>query len=1223
MKKFVNCTLITLVLCILAISSRVYATSLPEIKTDGFDIGQGCIIIKDYEVDDKYWEVSQRYGEELTYYRYNKKTQDNKDSIIEITSRCGGTYISSVIADIGADNEVCLKIGNKNGIPFGLGPEKIDAYPLNIMSGIAKIEFVNRVYLSSTIYNTTDYLTPINVESDAEVHLSGNGLLYVDTYLDTKAIDGAGKLVISSGNYVFKSNDEKVIGIANEKFIINGGNIKICDGFGNTNTNGLVPKNADGKDLHLVEITIDKLTENTLVDDININSNMFTYDTDNIKTITQGLGDERVEKIYLWLPEQDCITEITIGEDTYKGTLTYDENANKETGVFKKIIEEKSAFDLENGSVYIDNYYLNNNEVEGDHWLIKQKNQDAEQYYLSPKEDSITISGGNADERVSNRIIVDAQADDNCPLKLIFEDIDLASEEIPFQVNSNASIEIELKGQNEFRQAIYDLEFSESAGILAKEADIKFVGDGSLKMYITNYRPENKDMSLYGIYANSLKIEGCEVAAYASEQNKEACGIRCQEDIIVTNAELEASAHYTHEGYGIRANKLEINSSRVIAFSYYADIATTGLYVNELLVNGGELHVHAGDLRLGKCYGIVSSETIHIKEGMVQIHCGKPNPDADPYYDDTEDEENTNSTIVGLLVPEGSLIIDGGDIGCSIGGNENDLVFGFIAKVVDYNAKKPNAFRIDKLLENDNTCAFTSVAFACGSRFGEEVSLPTDDPQEDELVSYIAPKVLGEYTLPTEPNYSVGEESVFYAIEKDGEIAQELFFDYNSSGEDPGPNPGEDPTPPSTHSSRSSKRKQKADILVNGEKQSAGDLKESKQNGQKVAVVTVDRNKLSQVLETEGERAQIVIPVMRNADVSKGSLDGQMVKDMEHQKATIEIQTNTALYSIPASEIDIDHLAELFGEDIALEEIDVKIVIAKTSNQTVKVVEEAANEGEFSIMVPAVDFTITCTYNGQTINVGKFYSYVSRKVAIPESVNPEKITTGIVVHQDGSTHHVPTKVVIIDGMYFVEINSLTNSTYTVIYHPIEFSDVNKHWAKDSINNMASRMVVNGIGENNYAPDRNITRAEVAKIVVTALGLEEGVGEVDFSDVYESDWFSGYVQTAASYGLINGYDDGNFRPQEEITREEVMAIIHRAMKITGLENGLSEEDSSKLLVEYEDAENVANYAKESIATCLKSGIINGRNTTTLAPKSNITRAEVAVIMERLLHQSDLI
>ena len=85
----------------------------------------------------------------------------------------------------------------------------------------------------------------------------------------------------------------------------------------------------------------------------------------------------------------------------------------------------------------------------------------------------------------------------------------------------------------------------------------------------------------------------------------------------------------------------------------------------------------------------------------------------------------------------------------------------------------------------------------------------------------------------------------------------------------------------------------------------------------------------------------------------------------------------------------------------------------------------------------------------------------------------------------------------------------------------------------------------------------------------------------------------------------------------------IAMIARAMKITGLDATLTDSEMVTLLASYTDSANASDYAKTSIAACLKTGVVTGRSNSTVAPKENITRAEVAVIVQRLLKDSKLI
>ena len=252
-----------------------------------------------------------------------------------------------------------------------------------------------------------------------------------------------------------------------------------------------------------------------------------------------------------------------------------------------------------------------------------------------------------------------------------------------------------------------------------------------------------------------------------------------------------------------------------------------------------------------------------------------------------------------------------------------------------------------------------------------------------------------------------------------------------------------------------------------------------------------------------------------------------------------------------------------------------------------------------------------------------FNAYVERQIAIPDGVDASKITTGVVVEKDGTIRHVPTRIIEKDGKYYAIINSLTNSTYAVVYNPVEFTDVASHWAKDAIDDMGSRMIISGVSEGVFEPDRDIIRAEFAAIIVRALGLAPGIGENSFSDVASTDWYCGYVETAVSYGIITGYGDGMFGANDKITREQAMTMLARAMKITGLNVSLTGSDVSKLLEVYFDGSSASAYAKDSIAACLKAGIVSGRGNSTIAPKNYITRAEVAVMLQRLLQKSGLI
>ncbi|MGO4371598.1 S-layer homology domain-containing protein, partial [Paenibacillus sp. MCAF20] len=396
------------------------------------------------------------------------------------------------------------------------------------------------------------------------------------------------------------------------------------------------------------------------------------------------------------------------------------------------------------------------------------------------------------------------------------------------------------------------------------------------------------------------------------------------------------------------------------------------------------------------------------------------------------------------------------------------------------------------------------------------------------------------------------------------------------------PTPSEPSTPTTPDTTNTG-----VDILVNGKVENAGTATVAKRNDQTEITVAVDQKKLDERLAAEGANAVVTIPINQTFDIFVAELNGQMVRNMEDKQAVLEFKTEHATYTLPAQQINIGAISEQLGKLMALQDIKVRIEISVPTADTLKLAENAAASGSFELAAPPLNFTVTAVYGDRIVEVTKFDAYVERTIAIPDGIDPNKITTGVVVEQDGSVRHVPTKVRMNNGKYEAQINSLTNSTYAVVWHPIEFSDVAKHWAKNAVNDMGSRMVVDGTGNGMFSPSRDITRAEFTAIIVRGLGLKLENGATPFSDVLPEDWYG------------------------------------RAMAITGLKDQLLEQSSEAALLPFGDAARVSPWAQSSVADNVQAGIVMGRNGALLAPKAYMTRAEVATTIQRLLQKSGLI
>lgn len=394
-------------------------------------------------------------------------------------------------------------------------------------------------------------------------------------------------------------------------------------------------------------------------------------------------------------------------------------------------------------------------------------------------------------------------------------------------------------------------------------------------------------------------------------------------------------------------------------------------------------------------------------------------------------------------------------------------------------------------------------------------------------------------------------------------------------------------------------------------------------DGQQVADVSVDNDAIKNAIEESEEGTTVVIAVDEDADVVQAGFGGDIIALMEKSDISISIKTETASYSVPAKDLNISTLAKELGEGVKTEDVKISVVIAQPTEDKIKVVQDQAAKAGVQLVIPPIEFDVVATSGEKSIKISKFNRFVERSIKVPEGVDHKTITTAVVQDKEGNLTPVPTEVVKIDGAYYVKIKSMTNSIYTVINNNKQFADVASHWAKDDVNDMGSRLIINGVSDTAFEPDRDITRAEFMTIVVRALGImRSGEGTDAFDDINADDWYYDAVSIAKSYGLTNGNGDGTFTPNSKITREAAMTIISRAMKMAGMETEISDSEISTQLSAFVDSVNISGWAKESVAVCVKNDIVGGYDGKIFA-KNNITRAECAAIVKRMLVKANLI
>ncbi len=168
----------------------------------------------------------------------------------------------------------------------------------------------------------------------------------------------------------------------------------------------------------------------------------------------------------------------------------------------------------------------------------------------------------------------------------------------------------------------------------------------------------------------------------------------------------------------------------------------------------------------------------------------------------------------------------------------------------------------------------------------------------------------------------------------------------------------------------------------------------------------------------------------------------------------------------------------------------------------------------------------------------------------------------------------------------------------------KFSDLQQsHWAYNAVNVLSQNFILNGYLDGTFKPEANITRGEFAKIIVSATNTIDSTAKATFSDVSGDDWYYMYVASAYNQKFITGYPDGSFRPDDYITRADICTIVSRCLgSPTNLSGTVFNDDAL-----------IPAYAKIPVYALVKKGIINGMGDGNFSPTSYATRAQTAKIV----------
>ena len=174
-----------------------------------------------------------------------------------------------------------------------------------------------------------------------------------------------------------------------------------------------------------------------------------------------------------------------------------------------------------------------------------------------------------------------------------------------------------------------------------------------------------------------------------------------------------------------------------------------------------------------------------------------------------------------------------------------------------------------------------------------------------------------------------------------------------------------------------------------------------------------------------------------------------------------------------------------------------------------------------------------------------------------------------------------------------------------------FSDIEDvKWANEAILYLAEKGIVNGVGEDKFNPNGELTREQFAKIIVGAFDCYNENAECVFYDVPEGSWAEKYIASAFEKGLMNGVSETEFGFGENVTRQDAAVVLYRFAKLRGVEMISSE-------YEFGDSSQISEYAREAVSAMHGAGIISGMGNNTFSPKNVTTRAQACKMIYEIM------
>ncbi|WP_410512343.1 S-layer homology domain-containing protein [Paenibacillus sp. BR2-3] len=362
----------------------------------------------------------------------------------------------------------------------------------------------------------------------------------------------------------------------------------------------------------------------------------------------------------------------------------------------------------------------------------------------------------------------------------------------------------------------------------------------------------------------------------------------------------------------------------------------------------------------------------------------------------------------------------------------------------------------------------------------------------------------------------------------------------------------------------------------------------------KAEVVNPKANPDGKVLVTlPNGKSKVLLPVTAEA-VNKNN---NMVVKNEKFEAVIDGVLLEELKSL-LTQMELKDAHISFGAEPLMNEAAQQLV-NKAKGKSKAEVKAAGDVFEFNLAIVGKD--------GKEHKLTKFTKPIEITLKVNESANKDRL--GVYYIADGGTlEYVGGKL---NGSNITA--SIGHfSKYAVLEYDKSFEDVASHyWAYDVIKRMASKHIVTGVSDTEFAPLKPVTRAEFTALIVRTLSLE-ATKEARFKDVNGSKWYAEAVAAADEAGIVSGRTANTFVPDATITRQEMAVMIVKAYEVK-----VGKKVKASNTAGFADRANISAWAQDAVNAAAQLGFIQGRDNNQFAPQGQANRAESAQVISKLL------